>query len=308
MSATTTALTDLNVGSQTGRAARKSKGLVHRALSTFVRDRVAMTAFIIVIVLVIFALGAGVVSRLTGFTPQENHLAAKLSAPGENGYILGSDANGRDILTRLAYGARISLTVAVLATFFELTIGLGVGLIAGYAGKWVDFVLMRLVDVLLSIPTLPLLILISTLYRPGTYMLALILALVSWPGDSRLLRGEALSLKSREYVEAAKVVGVSPTGIVLRYILPNVMPTMLVLASLTVPALIIAETSLSFLGVGVQVPTPSWGNMLDEAYRFYRTNWTNVFIPGFIVFTASLALYLVGDGLRDALDPKQSPR
>jgi peptide/nickel transport system permease protein len=104
------------------------------------------------------------------------------------------------------------------------------------------------------------------------------------------------------------VVGVSPVGIVLRYILPNVMPTMLVLASLTVPALIIAETSLSFLGVGVQVPTPSWGNMLDEAYRFYRTNWTNVFIPGFIVFTASLALYLVGDGLRDAFDPKQSPR
>src|SRR4029079_3923439 len=221
MSATTTALTDLNVGSQTRRAARKSEGLVQPALSALVRDRVAMTAFIIVIVLVIFALGAGVVSRLTGFTPQENHLAAKLSAPGENGYILGSDATGWDILTRLASGARISLTVAVLATFFELTIGLGVGLIAGYAGKWVDFVLMRLVDVLLSIPTLPLLILISTLYRPGTYMLALILALVSWPGDSRLLRGEALSLKSREYVDAANVVGVSPVGIVLRYILPN---------------------------------------------------------------------------------------
>jgi peptide/nickel transport system permease protein len=307
MSATTTNLADVNV-LQPGRAVRKSQGLVRRALGTFARDRVAMTALIVVILLVIFALGAGVVSRLTGFTPQENHLATKLSAPGENGYILGSDANGRDILTRLAYGARISLTVAVLATFFELTIGLGVGLVSGYAGKWVDFVLMRLVDVLLSIPTLPLLILISTLYRPGTYMLALILALVSWPGDSRLLRGEALSLKSREYVDAAKVVGVSPVGIVLRYILPNVMPTMLVLASLTVPALIIAETSLSFLGVGVQVPTPSWGNMLDEAYRFYRTNWTNVFFPGFIVFTASLALYLVGDGLRDALDPKQSPR
>ena len=307
MSATTATLADLHVN-QTGRAPRKSKGLLLRAMSTFVRDRVAMTALVVVILLVIFALGAGVVSRLTGFTAHENHLTQKLSAPGENGYVLGSDANGRDILTRLAYGARISLTVAVLATFFELTIGLGIGLIAGYAGKWVDFVLMRLVDVLLSIPTLPLLILISTLYRPGTYMLALILALVSWPGDSRLLRGEALSLKSREYVEAAKVVGVSPVGIVLKYILPNVLPTMLVLASLTVPALIIAETSLSFLGVGVQVPTPSWGNMLDEAYRFYRTNWTNVFVPGFIVFTASLALYLVGDGLRDAFDPRQTSR
>src|SRR4029079_12756176 len=152
MSATTTNLADINV-MQTGRGARKPQGLVRRAFGSFARDRVAMTALIVVLLLVIFALGAGVVSRLTGFTPQENHLAAKLSAPGENGYILGSDANGRDILTRLAYGARISLTVAVLATFFELTIGLGVGLIAGYAGKWVDFDLMRLVDVLLSIPT-----------------------------------------------------------------------------------------------------------------------------------------------------------
>jgi peptide/nickel transport system permease protein len=307
MSATTATLADVDVA-QPARAMRKSQGLVRRALGTFVRDRVAMTALVIVILLVIFALGADVVSHLTGFSAQENHLTEKLSKPGENGYILGSDANGRDILTRLAYGGRISMTVAFLATLFELTIGLGIGLLAGYAGKWVEFILMRLVNVLLSIPTLPLLILISTLYRPGTYMLALILALVSWPGDSRLLRGEALSLKSREYVDAARVVGVSPFGIVTRYILPNVMPTMLVLASLTVPSLIIAETSLSFLGVGVQVPTPSWGNMLDEAYRFYRTNWTNVFIPGFIVFAASLALYLVGDGLRDALDPRRSPR
>jgi peptide/nickel transport system permease protein len=307
MSVTSATLADVDIN-QPVRAMRKSQGLVRRALGTFVHDRVAMTALLVVILLVTFALGADVVSRLTGFSSQENHLTEKLSKPGENGYILGSDANGRDILTRLAYGGRISMTVAFLATLFELTIGLGIGLIAGYAGKWVDFTLMRLVDVLLSIPTLPLLILISTLYRPGTYELALILALVSWPGDSRLLRGEALSLKSREYVDAARVVGVSPFGIVIKYILPNVMPTMLVLASLTVPSLIIAETSLSFLGVGVQVPTPSWGNMLDEAYRFYRTNWTNVFFPGFIVFAASLALYLVGDGLRDALDPRRSPR
>ena len=294
---------DLNLGA---RAARTSRGLARRALSTFVRDRVAMSALAIVIALTLFALGADLISRWTGFNAYENHLSEKLSQPGENGYLLGSDANGRDILTRLAYGGRISITVAFLATICELTIGLGIGLIVGYAGGWVDSLLMRLVDVLLSIPALPLLILITTLYRPGTYGLALILAVVSWPGDSRLLRGEALALKSREYVDAARVVGVSPAGIVLRYILPNVMPTMLVLASLTVPALIIAEASLSFLGVGVQVPTPSWGNMLDDAYRFYRTNWTNVFFPGFIVFVASLSLYLVGDGLRDAFDPRQS--
>lgn len=307
MSTTTATLADadLTLG---GRAVGKSRGLALRTLATFSRDRVAMTALAIVIALALFALGADLISRWTGFTAYENHLPEKLSRPGENGYVLGSDANGRDILTRLAYGGRISITVAFLATLCELTIGLGIGLIAGYAGGWVDSVLMRLVDVLLSIPSLPLLILISTLYRPGTYMLAVILALVSWPSDSRLLRGEALALKSREYVDAARVVGVSPAGIIFRYILPNVMPTMLVLVSLTVPALIIAETSLSFLGVGVQVPTPSWGNMLDDAYRFYRTNWTNVFFPGFVVFLASLSLYLVGDGLRDALDPRQRNR
>ena len=175
------------------------------------------------------------VSRWTGFDPYENHLEHKLSAPGENGYILGSDANGRDILTRLAYGGRISLTVAVLGTIAELLIGLTIGLIAGYSGGWADSLLMRLVDLLLSIPSLPLLILISTLFQPTWIMLAFILALVSWPGDSRLIRGEALAIKRREYVDAARVVGVGPTGIVLKYVLPNVLPTMLVLASLTVP-------------------------------------------------------------------------
>ena len=170
--------TDLTVG---GRATRKSQGIARRAIGIFVHDRVAMTALVIVLALTAFALGADLIADWTGFTAYENHLTEKLSKPGENGYLLGSDANGRDILTRLAYGGRISITVAFLATLFELTIGLGIGLIAGYAGGWIDGLLMRLVDVLLSIPTLPLLILISTLYRPGIYLLALILALVSWP-------------------------------------------------------------------------------------------------------------------------------
>jgi len=267
-----------------------------------------MTALIIFVSVALFAIFANLVSRWTGFTPYENHLAQKLSAPGENGYVLGSDANGRDILTRLAYGARVSITVAFMATLVELTIGLGIGLIAGYAGGWADSILMRLVDVLLSIPTLPLLILIATLYSPGTYTLALIFALIFWPGDSRLIRGEALAIKSREYVDAARVVGVSPVGIVLRHVLPNVVPVMIVLASLTIPSLILVESALSFIGVGIQVPEPSWGNMLDEAQRFYRTNWTYVFFPGFMIFITSLSLYLIGDGLRDAFDPKQSSR
>ena len=298
----------VNAQSPTGRIPRSQAGLFRTAVRRFSRDRVAMTALTIFVAIALFAIFAGLVSRWTGFTPFENHLEHKLSKPGENGYLLGADANGRDILTRLAYAARVSITVALLATFVQLTIGLGVGLLAGYAGGWVDGFLMRLVDIMLSIPTLPLLILISTLYRPGTYKLALILAVVFWPGDSRLIRGETLALKKREYVDAARVVGVSPIGIVVRHILPNVLPVMIVLASLTVPSLILAESALSFIGVGIQVPDPSWGNMLDEAQRFYRTDWTYVFFPGAMIFITALALYLIGDGLRDAFDPKQRGR
>jgi len=165
---------------------------------------------------------------------------------------------------------------------------------------------MRLVDVMLSIPTLPLLILVATLFTPGKYALALIFGAIYWPGDSRLIRGQTLALKNREYVEAARVVGNSPVRIVLKHILPNTLPVLIVLTSLTVPGIIIAESALSFLGIGVQVPTPSWGNMLDEAARFYRTNPWNVVYPGLIVFVSALSLYLVGDGLRDAFDPKRT--
>jgi peptide/nickel transport system permease protein len=285
---------------------RATPGMYRRAWRRFRRDHLAMASLVVVIAIIVFALAAPLVSNLTGFSYSENHLSDKLSAPGENGYILGSDANGRDILTRLAYGARVSLLVAMFATLAELSLGLGFGLIAGYYGKWVDTVIMRAVDVLLSIPSLPLLILIATLYTPGVVAFAVIIGAIYWPGDARLLRGEVLSLRGREYIEAARVIGVPSRGIILRHLLPNVTPILLVQASLTVPSVILTEAVLSFLGLGVQVPTPSWGNMLQEAQRFYRTNWENVFIPGLMIYISALCLYLVGIGLRDALDPRLS--
>jgi peptide/nickel transport system permease protein len=283
---------------------RATPGMYRRAWRRFRNDHLAMAALFVVVCIVAFALAAPLVSNLTGFTYYENHLPQKLSAPGENGYILGSDGNGRDILTRLAYGGRISLLVAAFATLAELSLGLGFGLIAGYYGKWVDTLIMRTVDVLLSIPSLPLLILISTLYSPGVVLFAVIIGAIYWPADARLLRGEVLSLRGREYIEAARVVGVPSRSIILRHLLPNVTPILLVQASLTVPFVILTESVLSFLGLGVQVPTPSWGNMLEEAQRFYRTNWQNVFIPGLMIYISALSLYLVGIGLRDALDPR----
>jgi ABC-type dipeptide/oligopeptide/nickel transport system permease subunit len=163
---------------------------------------------------------------------------------------------------------------------------------------------MRLVDVLLSIPGLPLLILIASLYSPGPVGLAFVLAAVSWPGIARIIRGQVLELRGREFVDAARSLGASPVRVVLRHILPNILPLMIVYISLTIPGLILAEAGLSFLGIGVQVPTPSWGNMLGDAQQFFRTNIAGVLIPGLMIYITSLTMNLVGNGLRDALDPK----
>jgi peptide/nickel transport system permease protein len=279
-------------------------GFYARSWRRFRQDPVAMTALAMLIVIVAFVLAAPLISRLTGFTPYENHLADKMTAPLTNGYLLGSDPNGRDVLTRLAYGGRISLMIAVLSTAATMLLGGGVGLVAGYAGGWVDAVLMRLVDVLLSIPGLPLLILIATLFTLGPLGLALTLAAVSWMGIARVIRGEVLRLRRVEYVEAARLVGASSSRIVLRHILPNISPLLVVFASLAIPGLILTEAALSFLGIGVQVPDPSWGNMLGDAQQYFRTNVANILIPGTMIFVTSLSLYLVGSGLRDAFDPR----
>ncbi len=280
-------------------------GFYRRAWRRFYRNRLVMVAFFILVLVILFVLTAGLVSQyVTHKSYQENHLAEKLSPVMKNGYILGADNNGRDILTRLAYGGRVSLLIAILAAASTLTIGGTIGAIAGFFGGWIDSVLMRLVDVLLSIPTLSLLILISVLYRPNFWVLALVIASVSWPGVARLIRGEVLSLRRRDFIDAARVLGGSNGRIIWRHIIPNVVPLVIVWASLVVPGLILTEASLSFLGLGVHVPTPSWGNMLEEARESYRQAWTNVFFPGFMIYITVLALNIVGNGLRDALDPR----
>lgn len=293
------------LGAVDRRSLRKTPGLYTRAWRRFRKNGVAMTALVILTVIIVFAASAGLISTyVTGFTPQENHLADKLKPVMTDGYILGSDGNGRDILTRLAYGGRVSIMIAILSTIATFFLGGAIGLLSGYAGGKVDAMLMRLVDVLLSIPGLPLLILIASLYSPGPVGLAMVLALVSWPGIARLVRGQVLAIRGREYVDAALTVGASPVRIVLRHILPNIIPLLVVYISLTIPGLILAEAGLSFLGIGVQVPTPSWGNMLGDAQQFFRTNTANVLIPGLMIYVTSLSMYLVGSGLRDAFDTK----
>jgi peptide/nickel transport system permease protein len=283
---------------------RATPGPWRRAWRRLRRDPVAMAGLAIFAAIVLFALSADLISRATGHTYWQGELRDQFLPPFSPGHLLGTDANGRDVLVRAAYGGRISLAVAFLASLGLLAIGAVVGAVSGYFGGIVDSVLMRSVDVLLCIPGLPLLILLFTLYKPGPYMLAFFIAIIGWAGGARLIRGEVLSLRARDYVEAARVLGAPNARIIFQHILPNVIPLIIVSLSLSLPGLILTEAALSFLGFGVQIPTPSWGNMLENAREYFTRSWPNVFIPGFLIFITVLAISLVGNGLRDALDPR----
>jgi ABC-type dipeptide/oligopeptide/nickel transport system permease subunit len=279
-------------------------GFYRRAWRKLRRDKLAMVALVISILMLLFSFGAPVVSWLTGHSYETGNLRIILKPVGTHDYWLGTDSVGRDILTRLAYGGRISMTVAVLATFYALALGATLGAVAGYYGGIIDSVLMRFVDVIISIPGITLLLLVSVWWKPGPLGLAVVIASLSWTGVSRLVRGEVLSLRRRDFVDAARVIGASDSRIIFKHIFPNVLPIVIVWTSLALPGLILTEATLSYLGFGVQIPVPSWGNMLDEAKEFYTKSWTYVFLPGFAIYLAALAFNLLGNGLRDALDPR----
>jgi peptide/nickel transport system permease protein len=287
---------------------RKPTGFWRDTFRRFRQDRMALTFGLLFLAIVVFVISAPLISDLTGFTYSENHLNVKASSPGENGFILGSDGNGRDVLTRLAYGGRISLLFAFGGMVSILIIGCVVGGCAGFFGGLFDNIAMRIAEILLAMPVLPLLILVSAMYRPSVLVLAAIVGIFSWPGLSRLIRGEVMSIRRREYIEAARVTGASSSRILLRHVLPNVLPIILIWASLAVPGLIITESILSYIGVGVRPPTPSWGNMLQESQQFYRTAWTLIFIPGFAIYITVLAMTLTGNGIRDAMDVRLHKR
>ncbi len=280
-------------------------GYYKRAWRTLRRDKVAMVSLYVCVFMLIFSFGAPIIARITGHDYATGNLADYLKPWFQTWeHPLGTDANGRDILVRLAYGGRVSMTVAVLAMVFALGIGVSLGAMAGFFGGWIDTFLMRFVDVIMSIPTIALLLLISVWWRPGPLGLALIISLLGWTGLARLIRGEVLSLKNRDFVDAARVLGASDRAIIFRHIFPNVISIVIVWASLVLPGLIIYEATLSYLGFGVRIPTPSWGNMLDEAYQFIALSWSYAFLPGFAIFLTALAFNLLGIGLRDALDPR----
>ena len=282
-----------------------AKGFYRRAWDSLRRDKIAMIALLVVVLIALMSFGAPLMSRfVTGWDYTRVDLRAALLPPFTDGHVLGTDSNGRDILTRVIYGGRVSLTVAILAAVVALTVGGLVGAVAGFYGGLIDNVLMRFVDVIISIPGITLLLLLSVWLHPGPIGLAFVIAATGWTGLSRLVRGNVLSLRSRDYVDAARVIGATNRRIILRHIMPNVLSVMVVWISLAIPSLILTEAALSYLGFGVNIPTPSWGNMLDEAKEFYLISWTYVFVPGVTIFITALGFNLLGNGIRDALDPR----
>jgi peptide/nickel transport system permease protein len=212
-------------------------------------------------------------------------------------YLLGTDELGRDILSRLLYGARISLVVAVAATGLTVVIGVTIGVCAGYFGGWVDTVLMRFTDVVLSFPLLLLAIALGALLQPGLRSILIVIAIVSWTGVARTVRGEVLSLRERDFVSAARALGAGPGRIIGRHLLPNALPTIVVMGALSISSTVLLDAGLSYLGLGVPVPIPSWGRMLSDSQTYYRlAPWLMVF-PGLaIVYTVS-AFNFLGYGL-----------
>jgi peptide/nickel transport system permease protein len=272
-------------------------------LRRYARNRVAVGAAVVLALIMLSALFAPVLS------PHDpNAQTLKLLNHGPMpGHPLGLDEIGRDELSRLIYGGRISISVGLVSAAIAMFLGILVGAVAGYFGGWVDNVLMRFVDIVLSIPAIALLIVVAAIVpHPGVFTVMLVIGSVSWPGVARIVRGEFLSLRERDFVEAERAAGATGSRIMWVHLLPNAMAPIIVASALAVAGAILTEAALSFLGLGVQQPTPSWGNMLQAAsnYRALVYYWWQWIPAGLAILITTVCIYVMGDALRDALDPR----
>lgn len=290
---------------------REEQTMTQMVFYSFIRHKPAMIGTVVIL---LFALSSIFAPYLTSFDPEKTNLDKMLEPPSGQ-HVMGTDELGRDLLTRIFYGGRVSLSIGVMAMALAVTVGATVGGLAGFYGGWVDNILMRFTDMMLAFPQLFVLIILSIALRDipiealrGTafasvFTIVLVIAVLAWMRVARLVRASFLGLKEKEFIEAARCAGVPNWRIMVRHLLPNAMSPIIVAATFRVATSIITESGLSYLGFGVQPPTPTWGNMLKNAQdQMTRAPWTAVF-PGLMIFIAVIAINFIGDGLRDALDP-----
>ncbi len=273
----------------------------HRAWNKFKHNRIAMTGAALVLLFVLLALFAPLIAT---HGPFDTSFTTIRKAPSM-AHWLGTDELGRDVFSRLVYGARASLLVGLVSVVIALVVGVPFGLMAGYFGGWTDSAISRFTEALLAIPFLILAIALAAFLGPSLVNAMVAIGVSAAPKFIRLTRGQVLSIKNEDFVQSTRALGASDTRIIIMHILPNVVPPLIVQATITIATAIIAEASLSFLGLGLQPPNPSWGSMLNTAKNFMtQAPWMSIF-PGSAIFLVVLGFNLLGDGLRDALDPRQ---
>ncbi len=279
------------------------------------RDRAALLGALLIGVISLAAIFAPVLAPhdpaeqfRDGLTLDGQPVPSTWLSEGTGRFPLGTDANGRDLLSRILYGARVSLVVGVLANLLAVALGALIGAVAGYFGNPLEMLLMRFTDVMMAFPTLLLAMTLVAILSPSMWIIIVVIGLVYWTWIARVVYGQVLALRERDFVMAAWAVGVKRRRILARHLLPQLIPTIIVWGTLGIATNVMLEASLSYLGIGVQPPTPSWGGMIQQAQSFYRTAPWLVIFPGLAIMITVFAFNLLGDGLRDALDPSQRGR
>lgn len=285
---------------------KRKQNSLWRWSKLLLQSKTGTLGFIIVLSVIIVAVFADVIAP---HDPAQNNLGDMLKPPvwldgGSSTYILGTDNLGRDMLSRIIFGTRVSLLVGVFSVILAGIIGVLVGILAGYYGGFIDNVLMRIVDSFLAIPSILFILVVLAVFEPSIMVLIVVIGFTNWVTYARVVRGEVLSIKEREYVKASKSIGTKNTTIMLKHIFPNIVSSFIVISTLSVATTIVLEASLSFLGLGIQPPTVSWGGMLTDGRNYLATNWWLATFPGIAITVTVLGIIFLGDWLRDVLDPR----
>ncbi|MDO8733581.1 MAG: ABC transporter permease [Elusimicrobiota bacterium] len=269
-------------------------------LEKLLKNKLAKVGILIIVALILMAIFSPLIST---HNPIEGDILERLQSPSKN-HFLGTDEMGRDVFSRMIYGTRISISIGIIAVGISVIVGTFLGLMSGYFGGKIDTVIMRFVDIMLCFPTFFLILMVIAFLEPNIYNVMIVIGLTSWTGLARLVRGETLSVKERDFIIAAKGLGLKKRRIIFVHILPNVIAPVIVASILGVGAAILTESGLSFLGLGVQPPTPSWGNILTSGKDYIHIAWWLSLFPGLAILITVLSWNLLGEGLRDVFDPR----